>query len=72
MSRHDRPNEFDAILRNQGIAAQDIMILGGFEGIKQRLNSHSLQVKLAALEEAVNHGTAGLQLLLEYLNDRDL
>lgn len=72
MSNHSRPNEFDAILGNQGIAAQGSMILGGFEGIKQRLNSHSLQVKLVALEEAVNHGTTGLQLLLEYLNDRDL
>jgi ARM-like repeat domain, GUN4-N terminal len=72
MSKRDRPNEFDAVLGNQGIAAQGSMILGGVEGIKQRLNSHSLQVKIAALEEAVNYGTAGLQVLLEYLDDRDL
>lgn len=72
MSKRDRPTEFDAVLGNQGIAAQGSMILGGVEGIKQRLNSHSLQVKIAALEDAVNYGTAGLQVLLEYLDDRDL
>jgi ARM-like repeat domain, GUN4-N terminal len=72
MFKRDRPNEFDAVLGNQGIAVQGSMILGGVAGIKQRLNSHSLQVKLAALEDAVNHGMAGLQVLLEYLNDRDL
>ncbi|PSB48472.1 GUN4 N-terminal ARM-like repeat domain-containing protein [Chamaesiphon polymorphus] len=72
MSKHDSPNEFDAVLGNQGIATQGSMILGGVEGIKQRLNSHSLQVKLAALEEAINYGTAGLQVLLAYLDDRDL
>ncbi len=72
MLKRDRPNEFDAVIGNQGIAAQGSMILGGVEGIKQRLNSHSLQAKIAALEEAVNYGTTGLQVLLEYLNDRDL
>lgn len=67
-----RPTEFDAVLGNQGIAAQGSMILGGVEGIKQRLNSHSLQVKLAALEDAINYGAAGLRVLLEYIDDRNL
>ncbi|AFY92292.1 GUN4 N-terminal ARM-like repeat domain-containing protein [Chamaesiphon minutus] len=72
MLKHERPNEFDAVLGNQGVVTQGSMILGGVEGLKQRLNSHSLQVKIAALEEAVNYGTAGLQVLLAYLDDRDL
>jgi hypothetical protein len=72
MSKRDRPNEFDTVLGNQGIAAQGSLILGRVDGIKQRLNSYSFQVKPTALEDAVNYGTAGLQVLLEYLDDRDL
>ena len=72
MQKYNQPNEFDAVLGNQDIAAQGSMALGGLAGIKQRLNSHSLQAKVAALEDAVNHGTAGLQILIEYLDDKDL
>ena len=72
MSKYNQPNEFDAVLGNQGIAAQGSMALGGLAGIKQQLNSHSLQAKVAALEDTVNYGTAGLQILIEYLNDPDL
>lgn len=65
--RHQRPQNFDAVLGNQNIASPGSVILGGIESVKTRLNSDSIQVKILALKDAINYGDAGLQLVISYL-----
>ncbi len=71
MSKFNRPNEFDAVLGNRATVAYGSAILGGIAGVKQRLNSDSIQVKILALKDAINYGNAGLNLAIEYLTDKN-
>jgi hypothetical protein len=71
MSKFDNPNQFDAVLGTQAKVVYGSMILGGIEGVKQRLHSDSIQTKILALQDAMNYGTAGLNLAIEYLADKD-
>jgi hypothetical protein len=53
----------DAVLGGQSPPPVNAVVLGGLEGVKQRLLSESDQVKIAALKDALKYGTAGLKLL---------
>jgi hypothetical protein len=66
---HGRPQNFDAVLGNQTSIANGSVILGGIEGVRARLNSESIHVKILALKDAINYGDAGLHLVIEYLED---
>jgi hypothetical protein len=71
MSKIERPNEFDAVLGNRAKVTYGSLILGGLEGVKQRLHSDSIHTKILALKDAMNYGDAGLNLAIEYLEDKD-
>jgi hypothetical protein len=66
-----RPQNSDAVLGSQTSIAHGSVILGGFEGVKNRLNSESVRVRILALKDAINYGDAGLHLILQYLEDSE-
>jgi hypothetical protein len=66
---HQRPQKFDAVLGNQTPIANGSVILGGIEGVKNRLNCDNINVIILALKDASNYGDAGLHLVLQYLED---
>jgi hypothetical protein len=66
---HQRPQEFDAVLGNQTHIANGSLILGGLEGVKARLNSENIHVKILALKDAINYGGPGLHLVIQYLEN---
>jgi hypothetical protein len=66
---YQRPQNFDAVLGNQTQIANGSVILGGIEGVKNRLNSDNINVIILALKDALSYGDAGLHLVLQYLED---
>ena len=66
---YQQPQNFDAVLGNQTSISNGSFILGGIEGVKTRLNSESIHVRILALKDAINYGDAGLHLVLQYLDN---
>ncbi|AFY92291.1 hypothetical protein [Chamaesiphon minutus] len=66
---HQRPQNSDAVLGNQTSIANGSVILGGIEGVKTRLNSESIHLRILALKDAINYGDAGLHLVVRYLEN---
>lgn len=64
-----QPGEFDAVLGNTSASPVGAVILGGLEGVKQRLSSAIAEHRIAALWEASKQGTEGLGLLIQALQD---
>ncbi|PSB48473.1 hypothetical protein C7B77_23890, partial [Chamaesiphon polymorphus CCALA 037] len=54
---------------NQTSIAHGSVILGGIEGVKTRLSSENIHVRILALKDAINYGDAGLHLVIGYLED---
>lgn len=70
MARHSkRPGKSDAVLGGRAIAPAGGVVLGGVAGVQQRLRSQLLDQRLGALTEALQHGQAGLDLLILALED---
>jgi len=65
----NQPRNDDVILGGQNPAAMSGAVLGGLEGLKRRLASAPVEQQLVALSEALNYGEAGLDLLIQALND---
>ena len=63
------PREYDAVLGGENPPLPDSVVLGGIEGVKRRLASKVVEVRIAALQDALNYGDAGLDLLIEGLQD---
>ena len=47
-------------------------VLGGIEGVKMRLDSETEQIRIAAVEEAMKYGEAGLEMAIALLKDKSL
>ena len=62
----NQPKEYDAVLGNQALEG---LVLGGIEGVKRRWVSSSVDQRIAALSEALNYGDAGLDLVIQALQD---
>jgi len=58
----NQPNPNDAVLGGQSLPLNS-GLLGGLEGVKQRLSSESEEIRMAALDEALNYGQPGRDLL---------
>ncbi|MEQ8963199.1 MAG: hypothetical protein RLP02_35720, partial [Coleofasciculus sp. C2-GNP5-27] len=58
----NQPNPNDAVLGGQGLPLNS-GVLGGLEGVKQRLTSESEEIRMAALDEALNYGQPGKDVL---------
>ncbi|MEH1933790.1 MAG: hypothetical protein V7L14_08680 [Nostoc sp.] len=64
----DKPREFDAVLGGETHPASRV-VLGGIAGVKNRLKSGIFEVQTTALSDALNYGDAGLDLVIDALQD---
>lgn len=65
---NDSPKEFDAVLGNSARPLGGSVVLGGMDGVRQRLKSDRIEHRIAALYE-IQHSPTGLELLVQALND---
>ncbi len=68
----EQPREFDAVLGGNNPPPVMGVVLGGIEGVKRRLESEIVDVRIKALSDALNYGEAGLDLVIEALEDDSL
>ncbi|MEG4091005.1 GUN4 domain-containing protein [Microcoleus sp. Pol12B4] len=68
MSIH--PREYDAVLGSNNSAAPTDAVLGGIEGVKRRLPMEDIESRIIALSQALNYGEAGLDIVIQALQDR--
>jgi len=66
----NQPREYDAVLGGQNPLPIGDAVLGGFLGVKSRLASPIVEVRCAALSEALKYGEAGLDLIIQALDDK--
>ena len=64
------PRNSDAVLGGNSPAPHQGAILGGIEGIQQKLNNPDLAIRLDGLDQAWSYGKAGLPILQQALSDR--
>lgn len=65
----NQPREYDAVLGGQSQIPIAAAVLGGIAGVKQRLNSPSIEPRVAAVKDAPKYGDAGLNLAIQALLD---
>ncbi|MDZ7966157.1 MAG: STM4015 family protein [Nostoc sp. DedSLP03] len=66
----NQPRDYDAVLGGQSPPPIDGVVLGGIEGIKRCLSNPVANVRIAALSEALKYGNAGLDILIQALQDK--
>jgi hypothetical protein len=71
MNNPNQPRKFDAVLGGSAPLPVEDVILGRLEGIKHRLKSAVVEIRVAAISEALSYGDAGLNLLIKALNDSE-
>jgi formylglycine-generating enzyme required for sulfatase activity len=64
----NQPREYDAVLGGQNPPIY-AAVLGGIEGVKKRLASSILEVRINELSDALKYGEKGLDLVLQALQD---
>ena len=69
MNNPQQPREYDAVLGGNSPSLEGAAVLGGIEGVKLRLQNPDAKVRIAALEQAVNYGEQGLDLVIAGLKD---
>ena len=69
MNHPQQPREYDAVLGGNSSIPEGAAVLGGIEGVKLRLQNPDAKVRIAALEQAVNYGEQGLDLVIAGLKD---
>jgi hypothetical protein len=57
------------VLGGNSQSLEGAAVLGGIEGVKLRLQNPDLKVRIAALEQALNYGEQGLDLVIAGLKD---
>lgn len=65
----NQPRKYDAVLGGVSPAPLQGAILGGMQGVKHRLNSPIIEARIAALNEALNYGEEGLNLIIAALDN---
>jgi formylglycine-generating enzyme required for sulfatase activity len=68
----NEPREYDAVLGGQNSIPVNAAVLGGLPGVKSRLASPIVEVRIAALSEALKYGEAGLDLIIQALHDESM
>ncbi|MGL5060686.1 MAG: formylglycine-generating enzyme family protein, partial [Microcoleus sp.] len=66
------PREYDAVLGGQNTTPPDAAVLGGIAGVKSRLASPVVEARIAALSAALKYGEAGLDLIIQALQDESI
>jgi len=64
--------EYDAVKGGESQVPLGAAVLGGISGVKSRLASPIVEVKIAALSEALKYGNAGLDLIMGALQDESM
>ncbi|MCF4969732.1 hypothetical protein [Nostoc sp. CMAA1605] len=67
---YNRPRVYDAVLGCQENVPPGAVVLGGLEGVKRRLAHPIIEQRIAALEDALKYGEAGLELVIWALDDK--
>ncbi|BBD70352.1 leucine rich repeat variant [Nostoc commune NIES-4072] len=65
----NQPREYDAVLGGEAPPPVHGVILGGLEGVRNRLKSSVVEVQMNALSEALNYGDIGLDLVINNLTN---
>ncbi|WP_427162450.1 hypothetical protein ACQFX9_13390 [Aliinostoc sp. HNIBRCY26] len=65
----NQPGEFDAVLGGEAQTQNYAVVLGGIEGVKKRLDSEDEEIKIVALEDALQYGDEGVNLIIKVLDD---
>jgi len=65
-----QPREYDAVLGSNNTATPTDAVLGGIEGVKRRLANGDMESRIIALSQALDYGEAGLDLVIQALQDR--
>lgn len=68
----NQPREYDAVLGGQSQVPLGAAVLGGIPGVKSRLASPGVEVRITALSEALKYGDAGLDLIIGALQDESM
>ena len=68
----NQPREYDAVLGGKSEIPLVAAVLGGILGVKTRLASPIVEVRIAALKDALKYGEAGLDLIIEALRDESM
>jgi formylglycine-generating enzyme required for sulfatase activity len=68
----NEPREYDAVRGGQNLIPANAAVLGGIPGVKNRLASPIIEVRIAALSEALKYGEAGLDLIIQALHDESM
>jgi formylglycine-generating enzyme required for sulfatase activity len=68
----NQPREYDAVLGGQSSIPLNAAVLGGIPGVKSRLTSPIVEVRIAALSEALKHGEVGLDVIIQALHDESM
>jgi hypothetical protein len=69
MTNSNSPRDFDAVIGGQVPPPVDGTVLGGIEGVRARVFSPNIKVRISALSEALNYGDAGLDIVIQALQD---
>ncbi|MEH2074021.1 MAG: STM4015 family protein [Nostoc sp.] len=69
INNQNEPREFDAVLGGESPPPVQGAVLGGIEGVKQRLASFLVKARIDAVNDALKYGDAGLDLVIAALND---
>jgi hypothetical protein len=68
-NKERKPKEYDLVLGGNNPPSSDGLVLGGIEGVKRRLASNDINVKITALSDALKYESEGLDLVIRHLND---
>lgn len=68
----NQPRKFDAVLGGEVPPPVSGIVLGGLEGVKSRLKSSVIEVQNTALSEALNYGDAGLETVIQALQNQSI
>ena len=68
----EQPRKFDAVLGGNTPPPVTGVVLGGIEGVKRRLESEIVDVRIKALNDALNYGDEGLDLVIQALENDSL
>lgn len=68
-TNQNQPTEFDAVLGGETPPPLQGAVLGGIEGVKRRLASSIAKFRINAVNEALQYGKEGLNLVIAALQD---
>ena len=68
----NQPRKYDAVKGGESQAPFGAAVLGGISGVKSRLASPAVEVRITALSEAIKYGQTGLDLIIGALQDESI